>query len=134
MYYPNYPNYDYSQKMRDVVSGAFNPQYQQPQVQPMQPVCFNVSSVDEVRSFRIDPMSTYVFVDNFNNKIYTKKMGINGSSEIQVYTLDTPPTPISNEERMAIMEKRLDEKFALLEKISSELGIKKDEQKEVNHE
>jgi len=105
MYYPNYP-YDYQQKAADI-SRAFNPNYPQMPMQPLQPICNNVTSFDEVRSYRIDPMNTYVFLDTFNNKIYTKKLGANGASEIQAYALDNPPTPITSEEKIALLEKRL---------------------------
>jgi len=102
MYYPNYP-YDYQQKAADI-SRAFNPNY--PPMQQMNPICTNVTSFDEVRSFRIDnPMSTYIFIDEPNNKIYKKRIGAMGAAEILAYSLDNPPTPISNEERIAQLEK-----------------------------
>ena len=120
MYYPN-QNFDYQQKMRDVVSGAFNP-YTQIPMQPMNPICNNVTSFDEVRSFRIDPMNTYIFVDEPNNKIYKKRIGAMGAAEIHAYSLDNPPTPVSNEERISLLEKRMDEKLLVLEKIAADLS------------
>ena len=107
MNYPYNPNYQdfYQQKAQDI-SRAFNPSFPQ---MPIQPLCVNVSSVDEVRSFRIDPMNTYIFVDEPNNRIYKKRIGSTGAAEILAYSLDNPPTPISNEEKIALLEKRIDD-------------------------
>lgn len=90
-------------QQRSAINNAFNPIQQ-----PVQPVCVNVSSVDEVRSYRIDPMNTYVFLDTPNNKIYTKRIGSTGAAEIQAYALDNPPTPISSEEKIALLEKKIE--------------------------
>lgn len=104
MYYPPYqPDY-YAQQAQRIANGF------QPPMNPPQIVSFSVSSIDEARSARIDnPMNTYVFLDGVNGKVYTKRIGDNGAAVLQQYTLDNPPTPMTDAERIAALETRLAE-------------------------
>ena len=101
MYYPNYPPEYYAQQAQNIANGFRPPA-------PPQIVGFSVSSIDEARSARLDnPMSTYVFIDSMNGKIYTKRIGDNGAAILQAYSLDNPPTPMTDAERIAALEQRL---------------------------
>lgn len=67
----------------------FNPQvYNQPNQQNAQQIhCMPVSSPDEVKAFMADPMGRlHVFVDAGRNCFYTKQVGVDGTSVINVYT------------------------------------------------
>ena len=106
-YYPPYDPNDYYRQQAQNIANGFRPPAapQAPQI-----IGFQVSSIDEARSARVDnPMSTYIFLDAMNGKIYTKKIGDNGSAVLQAYTLDNPPTPMTDAERIAALEQRLAE-------------------------
>lgn len=52
-----------------------------------------VASIEEVRALPIDfDGSIFYFPDMSNNKIYTKQIGLNGQSILQIYTLTELPT------------------------------------------
>ena len=104
-YFPTYPQYDadYLRQQATGIANGFRP--------PMAPqvIGFSVSSIDEARSARVDnPMSTYVFLDSVNGKVYTKRIGDNGAAVLQAYSLDNPPTPMTDAERIAALEKKLE--------------------------
>lgn len=51
-----------------------------------------VASIEEVRALPIDfDGSIFYFPDMSNNKIYTKQIGLNGQSILQIYSLTEPP-------------------------------------------
>lgn len=52
-----------------------------------------VTSIDEVRAIPVDfDGSTFYFPDTANQCIYTKSIGLNGQSSIQMYALAEIPT------------------------------------------
>lgn len=52
-----------------------------------------VASIEEVRALPIDfDGSIFYFPDMSNNKIYTKQIGLNGQSILQIYTLTELPS------------------------------------------
>ena len=52
-----------------------------------------VASIEEVRALPIDfDGSIFYFPDMSNNRIYTKQIGLNGQSILQIYTLTELPT------------------------------------------
>ena len=114
--YSYYPPADYyAQKARELTAGMYPPnQFQlqnqsQNQFQP-QAITLFVTSVEEARSYRIDnPMNTYIFIDSYNGKIYTKKIGNDGAAVLEAYAKENPPTPITSDEKIAMLEKRLAE-------------------------
>lgn len=58
---------------------------------------FLVTSINEAKSAMIDPLSTNLFVDTSNGKIYLKKISNNGQQQFLVYTTDEeiPADPMS---------------------------------------
>ena len=106
-YYPAYPQYDPNDYLRQQAAGIANG-FRPPTPQAPQIIAFPVSSIDEMRSMRIDnPMCTYIGVDDTNKKNYIKKIGDNGLAVLYSYSLDNPPTPMTDAERIAALEQRL---------------------------
>lgn len=58
---------------------------------------FIVTSINEAKSAMIDPLSTNIFVDTSNGKIYLKKIGNNGQQQFLIYTTDeeVPTDPMA---------------------------------------
>ena len=105
---------NYRQKAREAASLGMGQPFQnfQPNYQQYQPqtIVYTVSSLDEARAARIDnPMNTYIFIDQSNGKIYTKKIGDNGAAALKSYIEEVPPPPINSEDRYALLEKRIAE-------------------------
>ena len=81
------PNYGmYPQQMQRL-------NYQESQVMPASMIKGRpVASIEEVRALPIDfDGSIFYFPDMSNNKIYTKQIGLNGQSILQVYSLTELP-------------------------------------------
>jgi hypothetical protein len=75
------------------------PTYTPPQFPPQtntspRLICKQVGSIDEAKSAIIDPFSLYLFVDFSTGKIYVKKMGDNGQSELFIYNQEAMPKQI----------------------------------------
>lgn len=73
----------------------FVPQFQSQPYQPQQGapqatqfVARFVTNIEEAKAAMIDAMSTYLFVDSSNGRIYLKKMNNNGLSEFYVYVIE----------------------------------------------
>lgn len=53
-----------------------------------------VSSLEEVKAAPVDfDGSLFVYPDIANNKIYTKKINVDGTSELKIYKLESDETP-----------------------------------------
>lgn len=110
------------------------PQTQQPSVQPQFNQPYNgvipVGGIEEVKAFPIDFTGniTY-FTDMSNNKIYTKQLGLNGSPEIKIYSLDSTPLPTNTVEQgvgdaINILNKRIEEVEGRINIFENRLGGK----------
>lgn len=87
----------------------YNPySYNQPQF-----VAKQVSNIDEARAYIIDGISTYLFVDYQNGRIYMKRMNNNGQSEFYPFVMEQPAQegrhdPLAEiNERLANIERKL---------------------------
>lgn len=50
--------------------------------------CFVVTNINEAKTALIDPLSTNLFVDTTNGKIYLKKISNNGQAQFLVYSVE----------------------------------------------
>ena len=116
--YPHYPPQGYQQdierKVRDAMHGQQQPQFQQQYQQPPQSgpgiTCRFVGGIEEARAATIDPLTTSVFVDVANSKVYIKKIDNNGVSAMQSFGLETDKPvekPADYAEKIAALEKRV---------------------------
>lgn len=66
------------------------PQFNIPNYQPNIPnkfITYQVSTIEEAKSFLIEPMNVYLFVDTNAGKIYMKRMNNNGLSEFYTFSV-----------------------------------------------
>ena len=99
---------------RQKAAGLQQPNYQQnfqqsnfPQVQPGL-ISRSVTGIEEARATYVDPLSTGVFTDLGNGKIYVKRIDNNGNASLQTFTLETAvDRPPNYAEQIATLEKRV---------------------------
>lgn len=110
---------------------AYNniPQFQQPTQQPTQlQNKFNVipvASFQEVQSYPIGwDGTTSIFLDNANNRIYTKKLNYSGGVDINTYTLNNEPTQV---QQYATIEE-VNQLKGIINDLLSKIEVKTDEQ------
>jgi hypothetical protein len=65
------------------------PQFNVPNYQQNIPkfITYQVSTIEEAKSFLIEPMNVYLFVDTNAGKIYMKRMNNNGLSEFYTFSV-----------------------------------------------
>lgn len=109
------------------------PQTQQPNIQPQFNQPYNgvipVGGVEEVKAHPIDFTGniTY-FSDISTGKIYTKQLGLNGSPEIKIYSLDNSPPANTVEQGIGdalnILNKRIEEVEGRMNNFENKIGGK----------
>lgn len=86
----------YRQQMQ-AIAQPMPPYMPQPQPQhiPQQPqfITRPVTNIEEAKAAMIDPLSTNLFTDFANSKIYVKKINNNGLAEFYSFTLDNQQQP-----------------------------------------
>lgn len=94
-YQQNYGSTPYQNQQQGINQyNAYNQQFQQPQTQRAKYDFLPVSSVEEVKSYLMNPNSIVLFKDANNKIIYEKKTDSQGISEIKAYQ----ETTLSNNE------------------------------------
>lgn len=110
--------------LRQPYQQQFNFPPQQPQIKSS-----FVSSVEEARASQIDFLSTNLFCDTANGKIYLKKIGENGKPLFLTYVIEEevkPTDPLSEiNSRLMNIEKYLGGRN---ESVSNDVGYAKSEQ------
>ena len=87
---PYQPQMNRLQQLEQMQQNQYNPQMQQPAQQPQAQAqstgIVPVGSIEEVKAFNgyFDGQPHY-FIDNANNKIYIKQLGLNGMPSILIY-------------------------------------------------
>lgn len=77
-----------SQPQQQSFQPQMNNQFQQPATQGVIPV----ASIEEVKAHPVDwSGNANYFVDNVNNRIYTKQVGLDGIPRTNIYKLDNEP-------------------------------------------
>ncbi len=109
------------------------PQTQQPNIQPQFNQSYNgvipVGGIEEVKAHPIDFTGniTY-FSDISTGKIYTKQLGLNGSPEIKIYSLDNSPPANTVEQGIGdalnILNKRIEEVEGRMNNFENKIGGK----------
>ena len=110
------PTLDYYRQKAAGLQQQFQQPFQQnfqqqnfPQVQPGL-ISRSVTGIEEARATYVDPLSTGVFTDLGNGKIYVKRIDNNGNASLQTFTLETAiDKPPNYGEQIATLEKRVAE-------------------------
>ena len=120
--YPN-PMNDFYLRQAQPYQQTFNFPPQQPQIKSS-----FVSSVEEARASQIDFLSTNLFCDTANGKIYLKRIGDNGKPLFLTYVIEEevkPTDPLSEiNSRLMNIEKYLGGRN---ESVSNDVGYAKPE-------
>lgn len=124
---------NYQQPQTFGVQPNIFPQTQQPNIQPQFNQPYNgvipVGGVEEVKAHPIDFTGniTY-FSDISTGKIYTKQLGLNGSPEIKIYSLDNSPPSDTVEQGIGdvlnILNKRIEEIEGRMNNFENKIGGK----------
>lgn len=132
----NYNPYGYNQfqpqmdRLQQLQSMQQAQQIQQPVQQGN--VIIPVGSIEEVKAFNnyFDGQPHY-FIDNVNNKIYIKQLGINGMPSISVYSLDDSVSKqeegYCTKEEYNALKSDLDNYKGVLDNLLKQLGGGKNE-------
>ena len=123
MYGQFQPNMEYYRQKAQEAAFGIPPQYQQMYQQPPQSqmqmnipqsqpgmICRAVTGIEEARAAFIDPLSTNVFTDLANGKIYIKKIDNSGLSSLTTFTIEnTVDKPVNYDEKITALDLRVTE-------------------------
>lgn len=109
-------------------------QMQQPQTAQVQQgqQIIPVGGVEEVKAHQVDWSGKPIyFIDNANNKIYIKRLSMEGVPVISTYTLDNTPSEnkegYCTKEELGALKSELDNYKDILDNLLKQLGGHKDE-------
>lgn len=95
--FPQYTNpvNDFYFRNAALQQAQFAPQYPQqqlmqniPQQQNNQVICRYVTNIEEAKAAMVDALSTYIFLDTANGKMYLKRLNNNGLSDFYTYIIE----------------------------------------------